>query len=345
MKKIVNPYAASASSLSSSRGPRRSEGAAAQQRGQYSLEAFLQGESHQYRPPIDLWQGDRGGFQERLAAANYSFPPQQRSAFAAEDHQYPYATSISLDKSSMAPSNQPPPQIHNRGPSTVASASQYASSSYAGGPPSLDYDGTSYAESSVDTELGKLMSGVRLLEEGPDGVLVRPGGAGVAATVYECTFGFLGCRFFATDDEGAWRTHNLSHFHGHSPPRRVECPLCDFGFQDPRDGYRAWEARMSHLAAHMRHGQTLATSRPDFNLYRYLWQKRIIDDAEWKELNGGGVLSGVRSDAALASGGAVSSPLSTTQGSQIQDRRERRPRHARHNRVEGYDAYAYGGGH
>ncbi|KAF4306352.1 hypothetical protein GTA08_BOTSDO05173 [Botryosphaeria dothidea] len=153
------------------------------------LPSSITAESYQYRPPIDLWQGDRGGFQERLAAANYSFPPPQRSAFATEDYRYPYATSISLDKSSMAPSNQPPLQSHNSGPST-----------YAGGSPSVEYHDTSYAGSSVDTELGKPMAGVRLLEEKPEEVLVRPKG-GVAATVYECTFGFLGCRFFTTEDE------------------------------------------------------------------------------------------------------------------------------------------------
>lgn len=136
----------------------------------FSLDAFLQAESYQYRPPIDLWQGDRGGLPKRSP---------QRSAFATEDYQYPYATSISFDKSSMAPSNQPPLQSHNSGPST-----------YAGGPPSVEYHDTSYAESSVDTKLGKPTAGVRLLEENPDGMLVRPGGRGVAATIYECIFGF-----------------------------------------------------------------------------------------------------------------------------------------------------------
>ncbi|KAL1627698.1 hypothetical protein SLS56_006230 [Neofusicoccum ribis] len=152
---------------------------------------------------------------------------------------------------------------------------------------------------STDTDFSKLQkqkSGVLQLEEGLNRVSVRPNGskeATVAAgdtTVYECTFGFLGCRFFTAGDEEHWRTHNLSHFHGYAPPRQVECPLCDFGFEDARDGHRAWAARMSHLAAHMRLGQTLAVSRPDFRLYQHLWAKRIIDDAEYKVLRSGGIL-------------------------------------------------------
>ncbi|KAH7064851.1 hypothetical protein B0J12DRAFT_547282, partial [Macrophomina phaseolina] len=162
-------------------------------------------------------------------------------------------------------------------------------------PPSLVDDASSCLQSTVDTDVGGnalLSAGVQQrLEEGPDGVLIQPTSTTAALVpVYECTFAFLGCRFAAgAADEAAWRTHNLSHFHGHAPPRQVQCPLCDWGFQDPRDGHRAWDARMSHLAAHMRHGHSLASqaARPDFKLYQFLWQKRIIDDAEYKELRGG----------------------------------------------------------
>ncbi|KKY22465.1 hypothetical protein UCDDS831_g03630 [Diplodia seriata] len=313
--------ASSAASASSQR--RRSD--AAQHRGP-SLDAFLQDGARSYRPPIDAWQENNAGFTERIAT-NYSLPQPSHSptfaGFAAQgavvDHQYPYATSISLSKSSMAPS-QPPPHVHNRAPSTLASASPYSSSSRAGGPPSLIYDdrSTSCAESSVDTEYGKIVQGVRLLEPDADGVLVQPQAS--TTPVYECTFNFLGCRFW-TPDEADWRLHNLSHFHGNAPPRSVTCPLCDWGFEGT-DGGAAWEARMSHLAAHVRMGATLATSRPDFKLFRYLWQKRIIDDAEYKELNSHNSLSVSRSEP----GG----PTHTTEGPRYDERRRRVPRYPRY---------------
>ncbi|KAF9639690.1 hypothetical protein BFW01_g11496 [Lasiodiplodia theobromae] len=301
---------ASSGSAASASSSRRSD-------AQQTLEAYLQDGARSYRPPIDAWQDSTAGFTERIAT-NYSLPQAAHSLHYAEvDHQYPYPTSISLSKSSMAPSQTQPPQVHNRAPSTVASASRYSSC----GPPSLVYDDhTSYAESSVDTEYGKIVQGVRLLEPDVDGALVQPQVS--TAPVYECTFNFLGCRFM-TPDEADWRLHNLSHFHGNVPPRSVACPLCDFGF-DADDGRTAWEARMSHLAAHVRMGETLATSRPDFKLFRYLWQKRIIDDAEYKELNGRGT---------LAARSHPEDPSHTTEGPRFDERRRRVPRYPRPNRM------------
>jgi hypothetical protein len=43
---------------------------------------------------------------------------------------------------------------------------------------------------------------------------------------------------------------------------------------------------MEHLAfQHTTRGQTLRTSRPDFELFSFLWRKRLIDDQDFKELN------------------------------------------------------------
>jgi hypothetical protein len=45
---------------------------------------------------------------------------------------------------------------------------------------------------------------------------------------------------------------------------------------------------MEHLALqHTMRGQTLRTSRPDFELFRYLWQRRLIDDREFNDLKSG----------------------------------------------------------
>ncbi|KAK8174313.1 hypothetical protein IWX90DRAFT_357786, partial [Phyllosticta citrichinensis] len=141
-----------------------------------------------------------------------------------------------------------------------------------------------------------------VLEEGHDGVLQVPSASPssphtTTAIIYDCAFSFLGCRYYAAaapataSAEAEWKTHVLSHFHTHSPPRKVSCPLCDWGFEHASDGSRAWDVRMNHVAAHHRAGQRLSLSTDgawvDSNLFRYLWQKRIISDAEYQDLSSG----------------------------------------------------------
>ncbi|KAK7544006.1 uncharacterized protein J3D65DRAFT_608184 [Phyllosticta citribraziliensis] len=207
--------------------------------------------------------------------------------------------------------------------------------------PSLDYDASSVAESSVNTFKSGQGPANRVLEEGHDGVLQVPSASSASsphnttathttpnAITYDCAFSFLGCRYYAPAPapaaaaaspaataaaEAEWKTHVLSHFHTHSPPRKVSCPLCDWGFEHASDGSRAWDVRMNHVAAHHRAGQRLSLSSDgawvDSNLFRYLWQKRIISDAEYQDLSSGGALRG---------------PRMATMGQQVEGRRGRR---------------------
>ncbi|KAJ5739488.1 hypothetical protein N7533_012272 [Penicillium manginii] len=46
----------------------------------------------------------------------------------------------------------------------------------------------------------------------------------------------------------------------------------------------AWPDLLTHVAAHYRAGQTLAGSRADFELMRYLYGRRIISDAQFKAM-------------------------------------------------------------
>lgn len=46
----------------------------------------------------------------------------------------------------------------------------------------------------------------------------------------------------------------------------------------------AWPRLLNHVAAHYRAGQTLAGSRADFELMRYLYGRRIISDAQFKAM-------------------------------------------------------------
>ncbi|KAH7398831.1 hypothetical protein DE146DRAFT_507655 [Phaeosphaeria sp. MPI-PUGE-AT-0046c] len=140
-------------------------------------------------------------------------------------------------------------------------------------------------ETSISTGLANhLSAGVTLLEDN-NGVLELPR-AQIHTPIYECVFWFLSCRYISHCQE-EWTTHCESHFRGEDPPHAVQCPLCDWIWSHP-DGRTSWSAKMQHLAQeHTMLGQTLRTSRPDFDLFHHLWRKRLIDDQDYKELLGG----------------------------------------------------------
>ncbi|KAJ5333914.1 uncharacterized protein N7506_007697 [Penicillium brevicompactum] len=78
---------------------------------------------------------------------------------------------------------------------------------------------------------------------------------------YACLFHTLDCHE-AFDDVDEWRTHITSHFRSHPTPSTARCPMC----------------------ANTNTGQTLAGSRPDFELMRYLYGMRVITDAQFKAM-------------------------------------------------------------
>lgn len=183
----------------------------------------------------------------------------------------PYSASPSYSRSLRSSSSMAPACIHQSTASTH--------------PPSLYHNSDATpTETSISTGLASHFSGVPLLEE-VNGVLERRPNQ-CRAPVYECVFWFLSCTYIACDED-EWKTHCLSHFRGEEPPKSVQCPLCEFqGTWD--NGWTAWNARMEHIACcHTMLGETLKTSRPDFHLFSHLWQKRLIDDQDLKELKGG----------------------------------------------------------
>ncbi|KAF2015665.1 hypothetical protein BU24DRAFT_491882 [Aaosphaeria arxii CBS 175.79] len=151
--------------------------------------------------------------------------------------------------------------------------------------PSLhNFSEASPTETSISSGLVSRFSGVPLLDD-VNGVLETPAEA-PRRPVYECTFWFLYCSY-VTQDEDDWNVHCLSHFRGEEPPTSVQCPLCDFS-NTSVTGWLAWEFHMKHISeTHVMIGQTLKISRPDFSLYRHLWQKQLIDDQDLRELRGG----------------------------------------------------------
>lgn len=157
-------------------------------------------------------------------------------------------------------------------------------------PPSLisisnsRYTEATPTETSISTGLADhLSAGIPLLEDN-NGVLELPR-TQIQTPLYECVFWFLSCRYISHSQE-EWTTHCESHFRGEDPPQTVQCPLCDLKWFHA-DGRASWGAKMQHLAEHTMLGQTLRTSRPDFDLFHHLWRKRLIDDQDYKELLGG----------------------------------------------------------
>jgi hypothetical protein len=138
-------------------------------------------------------------------------------------------------------------------------------------------------ETSILTSIGSYRPERRLIDA--EGVLEIPPIPNTSSPVFECAFWFLSCAYIS-HDHSEWRQHCLSHFRGEEPPIFVQCPLCDDFEYHGTDGWTAWDHRQSHLASHHLRSQSLSTSRPDFHLFQHLWQKRLIDDQDWKELKG-----------------------------------------------------------
>jgi hypothetical protein len=153
-------------------------------------------------------------------------------------------------------------------------------------PPSLRscYTEATPTETSISTGLASHFTGVPLLEDN-NGVLELQR-AQHRTPVFECAFWFLDCAYISHNRD-EWLVHCESHFRGEEPPRSVQCPLCDWRLACD-DGWTAWSLRMQHLVQeHTMLGHTLRTARPDFDLFHYLWRRRLIDDQDLKELNGG----------------------------------------------------------
>ncbi|KAF2262404.1 hypothetical protein CC78DRAFT_534898 [Lojkania enalia] len=179
----------------------------------------------------------------------------------------------------------PPHPRSQRSNSSMAPACIHQSSTASQHPPSLyNYSEATPTETSVSTGLASHLSGVPLLEE-VNGVLERRPNQ-IRTPAFECSFWFLNCSYISFDRE-EWKTHCLSHFRGEEPPKSVQCPLCEDFRYVCDNGWTSWNCRMEHIAHHHLQGTTLRASRPDFHLFQHLWQKRLIDDQDLKELKGG----------------------------------------------------------
>jgi hypothetical protein len=136
--------------------------------------------------------------------------------------------------------------------------------------------------SSANTDLASDLGGVQLLEEDLDGVLVVPSTRRSTCN-HPCLFHVLACNE-NFDEEEEWKVHVLSHFRGNDPPTEAQCPLCSWKLANSTPS-KAWVLMLHHVAIdHFKHGHTLATSRPDFALYKFLYNRKILNEPQYKAL-------------------------------------------------------------
>lgn len=123
----------------------------------------------------------------------------------------------------------------------------------------------------------------RLLDQDHEGVLVVPPLR--MPRILECPFNLMYCPL-TFSDHTEWIVHSLQHFGPAGPPEKNRCCFCDQEFYSD-NGLHSWQDRMLHIAMqHHRLGHRLAHARPDFELYTYLWQKRVISDAAYRDIKG-----------------------------------------------------------
>ena len=146
---------------------------------------------------------------------------------------------------------------------------------------------TSRTTSSVPSSVGgrQAEQQQRILEIGPGGTLqVPPAPRGCL----ECPFNLLFClRDFANERD--WVNHSLTHFntekHVVGPPKRNRCCFCDTVFES-NNALESWAKRMEHVQFHHHLGHRLAVARPDFELFKYLYNNRLISDDLYRDLSG-----------------------------------------------------------
>lgn len=100
--------------------------------------------------------------------------------------------------------------------------------------------------------------------------------------ILECPFNLLSC-FRTFSSRADWISHSLAHFGNVEPPRANVCCFCSATFT-PSTGIRSWTDRMIHVSFHHKLGHTLASARPDFELFTHLWKHRLITGAEYRIL-------------------------------------------------------------
>ena len=148
---------------------------------------------------------------------------------------------------------------------------------------------TSRATSSIASSVGAraLEGQQRILETDQGGVLVVP--PLQEQRILECPFNLAFFCLMTFSNEEDWVRHSLTHFNSDQgavePPTSNKCCFCEKEFRSTRP-YQSWADRMRHVCLHHCLGHRLAHARPDFALFKYLFDNRLISDAEYRDLKG-----------------------------------------------------------
>ena len=218
---------------------------------------------------ITDWYDRRPDFQTRFVT--YAYPPYP--PFEARHDQYP----ASLMETYPASSPTEPARYSSSRPTRTTFSLPGLSDGEHSGP-----------QSSISTNHAiRQVHGYTpfIMEPDEDGALIQSIPERPPIATYPCSFYFLQC-WDSFNNVNDWETHCRSHFRGHSPPKTVQCPYCDwFGVRTFNSASEAWQTRMDHIADHhARQGRTPQEARPDFHLFRHLWNKKIIGSVQLQEL-------------------------------------------------------------
>ena len=103
----------------------------------------------------------------------------------------------------------------------------------------------------------------------------------------ECPFQRICNCLLTYSNERDWISHSLTHFHFHGrtiePPTSNRCRFCDKHFYSPTPR-ESWVGMMYHTSLHHALGHDLSHARPEYALLKYLFDHKIVSDAEYRHL-------------------------------------------------------------
>lgn len=206
------------------------------------------------------------------------------ASFLADGNE-PRILQIQATSSSLPHFNAPTEPPHRAGTSLLVSLSGRESST--GDLPELLLGGSVRSCESISSSHGEHEISERphtLVQVTPDGPLVLPPPL-VAEPIFECPFYFLDC-FHSFRDQSEWFKHSLTHFGKVGPPSLNECPFCErhYGQFTSSIPMESWRVRMMLVSSHIRQGAKIGTARPDFFLISYLWENKLMNEAQYRNL-------------------------------------------------------------
>lgn len=173
--------------------------------------------------------------------------------------------------------------VESRRTSTSLLVSPSGRESSTGDLPALSSGGSVRSSESISSSLGvdEFSRRSRYLVPDPqNGHLVLPP---VQDPIFECPFSFSQCDHTFTN-QVEWFEHSLTHFKDVGPPTSNECPFCLVRFMNVNSPIESWKSRMICVSSHHERGQRIRSAKLDSCLIQYLWENRLMDRTEYRNL-------------------------------------------------------------